>query len=53
MKDNTGNYYDLFGTIVSGADKGLKLKYPTSFSALTFAWENFYMELEVVDIKDN
>jgi len=48
MKDNIGNYYDMFGLVISGTDKGLNLKSPTSFTALTFAWENFYREIEVM-----
>ena len=53
IKDNNGNYYDLFGIVVSGPDKGLKLKSPSSFSALTFAWENFYKEIEVINVEEN
>ena len=42
MKDNEGNYYDLFGYVVEGDGIGMRLDRPTSFNAHTFAWKNIF-----------
>ncbi|MDX1618853.1 MAG: DUF3179 domain-containing (seleno)protein, partial [Balneolaceae bacterium] len=42
MKDQIGNYYNVFGEVVEGPDTGQKLKRITSYNAYWFAWADFF-----------
>jgi len=49
MKDGLGNYYDLFGRIVSGPELGNRLISPTSYHANTFAWKDIFKSIEIIE----
>lgn len=49
MKDNLANYYDLFGRVVSGPSVGSKLSSPTSYHANTFAWNDIFGSIEIIE----
>lgn len=42
MKDQLDNYYDVFGNVVEGPNKGQKLEKVTSYNAYWFAWADFF-----------
>lgn len=49
MKDNLGNFYDLFGRVVSGPDSGNRLSSPNSYHANTFAWKDIFESIEIIE----
>ncbi len=42
LSDSNGNRIDVFGYVVAGPDKGLRLETVSFYSALYWAWEDFY-----------
>lgn len=42
MRDENDNRYDIYGSVVSGPNKGERLKPVTQFIAYWFAWATFY-----------
>ncbi|PLX05065.1 MAG: hypothetical protein C0595_00890 [Marinilabiliales bacterium] len=49
MKDNKGDYYNIFGVVISDKNIGCQLQSPTSFYAHTFAWKNIYKSVKVIN----
>lgn len=49
MKDDEGNYYNIFGVVISGDNLGYRLNSQNSFYAHTFAWKNIYKRIIVLD----
>ncbi len=49
MKDTEGNYYNIFGVVVSGKSLGNRLETPTSYFALTFAWKDIFKSVNVIN----
>lgn len=49
MVDTDGNKYNLFGEIVIGPKKGIKLKSVTSMVAYWFAWAAFYPSTSIAN----
>lgn len=47
MGDSRGNRYDLFGTVLSGPDKGKQLASPNAFIANSFAWNDIFSDIKV------
>ncbi|MFQ3214352.1 MAG: hypothetical protein ACJAT1_000006 [Marivirga sp.] len=47
LKDLEGNYYDIFGTIISGPDKGLKLLPLISYKAYWFSVSSFFPGIDL------
>lgn len=50
MQDDKGNTYDMFGNIVDGPDKGIRLQAATSYLALTYAWQEIFDDISLFDI---
>ncbi len=42
VKDENGNFYNLFGEVVSGPESGVRLEMADGFMAKYFAWQDFY-----------
>jgi hypothetical protein len=42
MKDEQGNYYNWFGTVVKGPSHGEKLDIPNYYTAYWWAWKDFF-----------
>lgn len=47
MKDENGNFYDLFGNIVEGPDAGIKLMSPNAYFAYNIAWQELFRSITV------
>jgi len=47
IKDQSGNYYDVFGYVAEGPSKGKRLNYPVFYVAKLFAWKDFFDEIEI------
>ena len=47
MKDASNNFYDVFGRVVEGPEKGAQLKSPTFMMGYWFAWAAFYPDIDL------
>ncbi len=47
MRDDKGNYYDLFGEVVSGIDTGKRLEWIDSYIAYWVAWAGFHPNTQI------
>jgi hypothetical protein len=47
MRDKLGNYYDLFGNITVGPEKGNRLLSPNAYFAHNFAWQALFQGIEI------
>jgi len=47
MKDQEGNYWDIFGYAIQGPRKGSRLKATNSYTGYWFAWADFFPDLEI------
>jgi hypothetical protein len=47
MKDQEGNYWDIFGFAVEGPRKGSRLTSTNSYNGYWFAWADFFPNIEI------